>query len=190
MRRVVDANRHKISDLRRQVEDDLFHNHSMLPRFHPVFPNEVKLVCEMEFCHRPPNDRFADKDRTGLKAKFLDKKRHGDLLLDGKRPDLDNMVKLVLDPFEGIMHTDDSQVTKTVALKAIDMQPPHEGRTEICLHAVNPSSTTSVIAPRGRRHEVKCAPKVMGKTIAELSSEEEKCVDETFCSEGLWCGVL
>ena len=77
-----------------------------------------------------------------------------------------------------------------MALKAIDMQPPHEGRTEICICAANASSSMSVIAPRGRRHQPKGSPTVIGKTVAELSSQEEKNTEETFCSEGLWCGVL
>lgn len=190
MRRVVDANREKVGAIRRQVEDHLFHHHSVLPRFYPVFPNDVKLVCEIEFYRRPPNDMFVDRDRTQIKPRHLDELNQGPLVLDGKRPDLDNMVKLVLDLLEGIMYSDDTQVVKVVAVKAVDLTPPYEGRTEICLYSVNPGSRLRAVTAKRRGYEEKTKPRCLDKESHEGNESPPDGKAETYCNDGRWYGLL
>ena len=56
-----------------------------------------------------------------------------------RRPDIDNLAKLVIDALEGIFYADDKQVVKITASKCLDLEPPHDGRTVIKIRMAGPN---------------------------------------------------
>jgi len=66
---------------------------------------------------------------------------YGTRLWDTKRPDIDNMAKLVMDALIGVLHPDDQQIVQMMLTKTCDTRPPHSGKTVIGFK----SATNSII---------------------------------------------
>ena len=95
-----------------------------LPRY-PIFVEEPVRM-ELTFYRPLPLRYFVSNDREkGLKPKH----REGSVLSDCCVPDVDNLVKFVLDAMNGIAHSDDKQVVTIIAKKRLDMNYPYTGRT-------------------------------------------------------------
>ena len=89
----------------------------------------------MRFYQRLPNSAFVNEKRTNkLKQEW---RNHIIGTPDIKRPDLDNMCKLIIDALQGIVYSDDMSVVKIVAIKCHDYEFPYEGKTEIDVKFVN-----------------------------------------------------
>ena len=99
----------------------------------PIYNREDTITMEMEFHRRIPNSEFTGAKRSnGLKASY----RNGAINIpDNKKPDLDNLAKLIKDALEGVAHHDDKQVVVLHAYKMMDVQPPHNGRTIVWFRA-------------------------------------------------------
>ena len=57
---------------------------------------------------------------------------------DTMKPDIDNLLKFVLDALTGVVYKDDDQVVKVTVEKLIDTVPPYEGRTVVKCMPINP----------------------------------------------------
>ena len=99
----------------------------------PIYKREDPVTMEIEFHRRMPNSEFASGKRSnGLKASY----RNGAINIpDSKKPDLDNLAKLVKDALEGVAYHDDKQVAVLHAYKMMDVQPPNDGRTVVWFRA-------------------------------------------------------
>lgn len=84
------------------------------------------------FCKRPTLNFFRKNDRVELKPTYQRFAAVGKPPLSRvEKPDIDNMVKFVLDALKGIGWSDDDQVAVISAYKCVDLHPPFEGRTVI-----------------------------------------------------------
>ena len=93
----------------------------------------VRVV--MRFYRRLPNTAFVNEKRTNrLKQEW---RNYIIGTPDIKRPDLDNMCKLIIDALQGIVYDDDMFVVKIVAIKCYDYEFPYEGKTEVDVKYVN-----------------------------------------------------
>ena len=90
----------------------------------PIFGSNQPVVVNIKFFMRRPNTHFKGKDR-------LNALRAGLPLAHVAVPDLDNMVKFVLDGMNGLVYQDDKQVVKLVAWKLFDSKGSCIGRTLI-----------------------------------------------------------
>jgi len=74
---------------------------------------------------RRPNTHFVNRNREGgqLRASASLKQ------FVCQKPDIDNLLKFVLDALTGSPYHDDSQVAHTVCSKVWDNAPPFNGRT-------------------------------------------------------------
>jgi Holliday junction resolvase RusA-like endonuclease len=54
-------------------------------------------------------------------------------MFDQKKPDIDNLIKFVMDGLTGIFYKDDDQVVRVCAVKMMDTEEPFGGRTSIKL---------------------------------------------------------
>jgi Holliday junction resolvase RusA-like endonuclease len=54
-------------------------------------------------------------------------------MFDKKKPDIDNLIKFVMDGLTGIFYADDDQVVRVCAVKMMDTEEPFGGRTSIKL---------------------------------------------------------
>ena len=89
-----------------------------------------RILVTIWFCTRPSTTFFLRSDRLELKSKYLrfavaNKAPFSQI----EKPDIDNMVKFVLDALKGIGWADDDQVAVITAFKCIDLIPPFEGCT-------------------------------------------------------------
>ena len=91
--------------------------------FHRDVPLKVNLV----FFMPRPYSHFVGRTRRVqyLKAEFANTLAHV------KRPDLDNMIKFVMDSLHGIAYSDDCQVFKLTATKVFDNEGGCTGRIGI-----------------------------------------------------------
>ena len=100
----------------------------------PLCPQgPVKL--EVQFHRRLPNTAFRGSDRSRPFAGG----RHDEGMMchDTMRPDMDNLLKFVMDSLNGVLCKDDEQVVKTVAHKLLDTERPCEGRTTVRFKAAD-----------------------------------------------------
>ena len=158
-RRVVNANRHKQDHLRRMVTGMLMENYGLNPSEHPIFPKGLGVAVEMEFHRRPPNDDFVANDRQRpLKERILKAIIGDKVMMDEKRPDIDNLGKFILDALQGIAYEDDAQVVSVAMKKVLDTNPPFEGRTYISFRAVNNLDTMPIISMERKRNTKAAVP--------------------------------
>ena len=90
----------------------------------PVFGSNQPVVVNIKFFMRRPNTHFKGKDRQNAL-------RAGMPLAHVVVPDLDNMVKFVLDGMNELVYQDDKQVVKLVACKLFDSEGDCNGRTVV-----------------------------------------------------------
>jgi Holliday junction resolvase RusA-like endonuclease len=94
----------------------------------PIFTKDIPCVLEIEFYRRLPNESFVADDRKRSLRDALSRLWNCE---DTKTPDVDNLAKMYLDALQEIVYENDSQVSKLIATKMLDVEPPHEGRTLI-----------------------------------------------------------
>ncbi len=90
------------------------------------------LVVELGFFFMPAQTISAKK-----RAQFAGKPHE-------QRPDIDNLIKWVLDNCNGIVYKDDSTIVKTIAFKCYDMEP----RTEFIFRRL---TSLELVAFKGSR---------------------------------------
>ena len=90
----------------------------------PIFGSNQPVVVNIKFFMRRPNTHFKGKNR-------LNALRTGMHLAHVAIPDLDNMVKFVLDGMNELVYQDDKQVAKLVACKLFDSEGDCNGRTVV-----------------------------------------------------------
>ena len=91
----------------------------------PLYREDIELTMEFEFYRRLPNDAFVASKRSNA-MRGLSRSCNS---IDKKKPDLDNLVKLMKDALQGVVYQDDKQVVCYKASKMLDVEPPHEGCT-------------------------------------------------------------
>ena len=96
----------------------------------PVFGSNQPVVVNIKFFMRRPNTHFKGKDRLNtLRARLP--------LAHVAVPDLDNMVKFVLDGINELVYQHDKQVAKLVACKLFDSEGDCNGRTVVKVTKLN-----------------------------------------------------
>ena len=63
---------------------------------------------------------------------------------DTRKPDIDNLLKFVLDGLTGVVYRDDEQVVQLTVEKLMDTIPPHDGRTVVKCMPINPQQHFSL----------------------------------------------
>jgi len=96
----------------------------------PIFAEGPVCICVI-FCMRPTSDYFQLCNREKPRARLWSAFQGGNLALSRKtkKPDLDNLLKFVLDALTTVAWADDRQVTEIHAYKCLDTNAPYEGRT-------------------------------------------------------------
>ena len=98
----------------------------------PSFTSGKLVGVTIWFCTKPNLDYFVSRDGKRLKSKWQKfSKRNSIPFVKVEKPDLDNMVKFVLDAMNGILWSDDDQVVLMRAQQCVDLFPPFKGRTVI-----------------------------------------------------------
>ena len=122
---VVDTNKKEKSAINASVRKQLEELYGITR--YPLFEGSRGLSMEFEFYRKMPEKEFVGSQRGNAM------KRHTTNLNvpDMKKPDLDNMVKLLKDGLQGVVYEDDQQVICYKASKMLDIEPPHEGRTVV-----------------------------------------------------------
>ena len=123
---LVDTNKDDKARIRESVRTQLQQGYGITS--FPLFEPYHRISAEFEFYRRLPNTSFERGKRTNPVKSYLSRFWNR---ADPKKPDLDNMVKLVKDSLEGVVYANDQQVVCYKASKMMDVEPPHEGRTLI-----------------------------------------------------------
>jgi len=129
IQRVVNATRTEEVTFRNQFIENLqLQNGLSGPPQLPIFANVEAVQLQIEFHRQLPLNHFVAEDRRrGFRSACL----CGTRPWDTKRPDIDNMAKLVMDALTGVLHPDDQQVVQMMLTKTCDTRPPHSGKTVI-----------------------------------------------------------
>lgn len=136
-RAVVNGAKHLIADFRQKVRMKFlsFGYRDELDTF-PIFHFDEALHVHIVFRRRLPNSCF----RQGIRdADHCILSGHANIP-DTMKPDVDNLVKFVLDAMNGVAYTDDKQVARISACKVLDNVFPYEGRTFIFVKEINMES--------------------------------------------------
>ena len=141
----VDTNKVKKNDVASQVRrqmEELYERNDF-----PLYGDDMLCTMEFEFYRRLPNTDFVSDNRNnGLRrylSRFLNK-------ADDKKPDLDNLVKLIKDALQGVLYKDDKQVVCYMCYKMVDVEPPHNGRTIVHVRQFKGSDLPAPINPQSR----------------------------------------
>jgi len=99
-----------------------------------VFPSGVPVAVTITFYMRRPDTDFKRGSRIGgvLKAMVP--------VMRPISPDLDNLVKFVLDALNGVLFADDSQVVQLTAWKLLDSVGECQGRTVVEVSEFHPNN--------------------------------------------------
>jgi Holliday junction resolvase RusA-like endonuclease len=101
---------------------------------YPLFP-QGPVALEVQFHRRLPNTTFRGSNRS---RPFAGRQyEEGMMYYDTMRPDVDNLLKFVMDALNGVIHKDDEQAVKTVAPKLLDRERPCEGCTIVKFKAAD-----------------------------------------------------
>jgi Holliday junction resolvase RusA-like endonuclease len=135
-RRVTNKKTPKIAAFRKTFMETLQAMNQATVLTYPLFP-QGPVALEVQFYRRLPNLSFKGSDRSrpfsgGL---YGDGRRYYDMC----RPDVDNLLKFVMDALNGVLYKDDAQVVKTVAYKLLDTERPCDGRTIVRFKAADNS---------------------------------------------------
>ena len=133
-RRVVNHASPKIKRFREDFKIQLMDRYGYMDESFPLFQSGG-VVMKIAFYRRMPNSAFQRRDRltSFVAGRFTTDSSWPDL----NKPDLDNLVKFVMDALQGVVYHDDDQVVKLVTFKLIDTEHPAEGKTQVAFHAVN-----------------------------------------------------
>jgi len=137
IRRVVNVTRTEEVAFRNQfIENPQLQNALSGPPQLPSFTNVEAVQLQIEFHRQLPLNHFVAEDsRRGFRLAYL----HGTRPWDAKRPDINNMAKLVMDALTGVLHPDDQQTVQMML--TCDTRPPHSGKTVIRFK----STTNSIV---------------------------------------------
>ena len=91
---------------------------------------KLQLQCRL------PNSAFVGGKRTNQLRAGMSTCRYA---IDTNKPDLDNLVKFVMDALQVIIYKDDKQVVNLVSRKSWDLSWPYEGRTVIKVRNAHPT---------------------------------------------------
>ena len=140
-RRVVNHASPKIKQFREAFKAQLMDRYGYLDDSFPLFP-DGGVVLKIAFYRRMPNTAFqrCNRLRAFVGGRFTPDSSWPDTM----KPDLDNLVKFVMDSLQGVLHHDDDQVVKLQTYKLIDTEFPNEGKTQVAFHAVNMMSDLPV----------------------------------------------
>ena len=135
VRRVMNQARPFISAFRQRFVDELIDNHDINPMVDLPLYREGGVHLEVKFYRRLPNTVFQGRQHG---ANFVGQ-RYGteSNWPDTKKPDIDNLLKFVMDALIGVLYNDDDQVVKTIFHKLVDNHPPFQGRTEVTFRQVH-----------------------------------------------------
>ena len=89
-----------------------------------VFNADQPIAADMKFFMRRPNDHFKSKNRSNSLKTNLP-------FAHTAKPDVDNLIKFMLDAMNKIVYEDDKQVVKLTACKLYDSEGKCEGRTVV-----------------------------------------------------------
>ena len=97
-----------------------------------LFPEGEYLAATILFRLKRPKNHFISNTpgKGRLKAKSPD-------FLHPSRSDIDNLVKFVLDAFNGILYSDDKQIVRLCTTKVLDSEGNCTGATDIIFHSVD-----------------------------------------------------
>ena len=124
-RRVVNNARGKMAEYRQAFIEEMYHYYNIESTSFPLFPTGG-VVMIITACRRLPNAAFIGGDRMrGLRSGFYTDRTYEDTMT----PDGDNLGKFVMDALNGIIYTDDAQVTKLEVVKILDNKHPFLGKT-------------------------------------------------------------
>ena len=98
-----------------------------------VFPSGVPLTVALAFHMRRPNTDFRGGNRSAASLKKAAPATRP------FSPDIDNLVKFILDCLNGVLFEDDRQVVQLTALKVLDNEGECNGRTAIEVSVFDPS---------------------------------------------------
>ena len=90
-----------------------------------IFPKQVPLAAELDFFMKRPKSDFVGNNRENGRLKAS----ASNLVALPYRPDIDNLIKFVLDALNGVLYHDDCQVVKVSAIKLRDNLGACNGRT-------------------------------------------------------------
>ncbi len=93
---------------------------------HPYYGRDVPLNIECEFYRRLPNSHFRSDVRDESHIKYLSTMVNA---YDSSTPDVDNLVKFVMEAMQKTVYHDDVQVVMQSGVKMLDNEPPYDGRT-------------------------------------------------------------
>lgn len=124
-RRVWNGKRDEMASMKRFLKETL--EEQGVETF-PIFKNDEPVIVEVDFYLKVP-EKYLKK----FEKKFGNRKLP--LAVTTNKPDVDNLMKFVLDVLSGLAYTDDCQVVKKVATKFIDHDPDglseNNGRTSV-----------------------------------------------------------
>lgn len=108
-----------------------------------LFPEGEYLAATILFRLKRPKNHFISNtpgiDR--LKAKSPD-------FLHPSRSDVDNLVKFVLDAFNGILYSDDRQIVRLCTTKVLDSEGNCTGATDIIFHSVDDTDMNELLTKK------------------------------------------
>jgi len=128
-RRIVNVTRADELAFRNQFLENLrAQNNLSGPPQLPIFKKKDAVQLHVEFHRQLPLNQFVAEDRSrGLRSAHL----YGTQPWDTKRPDVDNLAKLVMDALSGVLYPDDQQIVQILMTKTCDTRPPYAGKTII-----------------------------------------------------------
>jgi Holliday junction resolvase RusA-like endonuclease len=134
MRRVVNHASPQIKKFRETFKAVLMDRYGYNDGSFPLF-DVGGVVMKIAFYRRMPNKAFTRRDRWRgfVGGCFSNESSWADTM----KPDLDNLIKFVMDALQGVVYHDDDQVVKLVTYKLMDTEGQAEGRTQVAFHAVN-----------------------------------------------------
>ena len=133
-RNVVSQNKQETLHFRNNVRVCLGIRYGLEPEDFPIF-GDAPTCIELQF-HMPlPNYFFVGSNRSNpLKLGMLELQNTPVV----KRPDLDNLVKFVVDALQGIFYKDDKSVVKITASKCLHLEDPYNGCTFLKIRQAGP----------------------------------------------------
>lgn len=126
VRRVVNKAKDSVLQTRLLIKQHLQQMYRLPDSAFPLCnTSRYGVIVFVKFYRRIPNNMFKSNDRTkGLKEHKIDVD-----YTDPIRPDVDNLVKFLLEVLKEVAYKDDNRVVKVVSSKYVDMEAPYNGRT-------------------------------------------------------------
>lgn len=103
-------------------------------RYKALFAAGIPVSINIKFYMKRPNDHFKTRQKKVQRDVSMLKPQHlptSDYNPVATRPDIDNLVKFILDCCTGVLYEDDTQVVKLVVTKMYDNHRNCEGRTVV-----------------------------------------------------------